>query len=76
MRRLDAMLRLSRNSVNRSNRVGNTLRSTALRTCTAVRKTMMLAVMDAASRMSSTKPGIGISMTKTMLMAAPGSNNA
>ena len=68
------MLRLKRNSVSNRSSVGKTEKSTARRTWMAVRKTMTDAVIDAASRMSRMKPGMGTSMTKTMLMATTGNN--
>ena len=65
-----------RNSVSNNSSVGKTLKSTARRTWIAVRNTMIDAVIDATSRMSSTKLGTGISITNTMLIAANGSTSA
>ncbi len=72
MRRLEAMLSESRKRVSRSSSVGKTEKSTALRTCTAERKTSTEAAIEQASNISMRKAGTGTSITKMMLMAPIG----
>src|ERR1700761_5089163 len=76
MRRLDAMFSDRRKRVSSSSTVGKTEKSTALRTCTADRKTSTAAAIDRPSNRSRTSAGSGISMTKTMLIAPIGSANS
>src|SRR5260370_127806 len=66
--RLEARFNDNRNSVSKSSSVGNTEKSTARRTCTAVKNTITEAVIEEASKISSTTLGTGIIMTNTLLL--------
>ena len=72
MRRLEAILSESRQSVNKSSSVGKTDNSIARRICKAERKTTIAEAIDSASKKSNTMAGTGISMTKIRLMAPIG----
>src|SRR6201994_3776257 len=76
MRRLEAMFNERRKSVSNSRTVGKTEKSTALRTCTADRKTSTAAAIDSPSSKSSTSDGSGTNITNPMRLPAPGNANS